>query len=115
MAQWSRRSGGSLELFGDVDDDAAPLVDRGARGLLHLLTVCVGARSIAQARRVNAHAVADGLLPARRDRRVPELVVDLAHERVGLLRERRLDEPAELPSREVCRRGLIALDLRIEA
>src|SRR5439155_886293 len=34
MAQWSRRSGGSLELFGDVDDDAAPLIDRGARGVL---------------------------------------------------------------------------------
>src|SRR5213593_3588915 len=66
-------------------------------------------------RGVHDHFVPDHLVRARSDRRSLELLVYLAHVRVGLVRERLLNEPTELHAREVRRRLLIRFDLGLEA
>src|SRR5438876_517107 len=65
-------------------------------------------------RRVHDHLVADDLVRPRGDRRLAELVVDLADVGVRLVREGLLDQPAELHAREVRRRLLVRLDLGLE-
>src|SRR5437588_8952731 len=63
---------------------------------------------------VHNHLVADGLVGARGDSRVAQVVVDLADIRVGLLRHGRLDEAAQLHAREVGRACAARRDLLLE-
>src|SRR5207237_8554797 len=65
--------------------------------------------------RVDPPAASDHLVRTRRDLAVTQRVLDLAYERRRFSRERLLDEPPKLHAREVRGRGLVGLDLRLEA
>src|SRR3989454_12733908 len=65
-------------------------------------------------RGVHDHLVPDHLVGTRGDRGFAKLVVDLPDVRIRLVAERLLDHAAELHPREIRRRLLVRLDLRLE-
>src|SRR5919204_3936361 len=81
-----------------------------ARGdFLHFGVEDRGRVALDQERGVHDHPLANWLVGPRGDRRVAQILVDLAHVGVGFVGQRLLDHAPELHAREV-RRGLLVLD-----
>src|SRR5712691_3842106 len=116
--------GRALELESDRDEVVRRPGTRVAEGQLSLVTPSdvpnllieeVSLLATDEERRVHDHLVTDHLVGARRDRRFAQLVVDLPDVRVRLVGERLLGQAAQLHAREIRRRLLVGLDLRLEA
>src|SRR5438093_13082455 len=117
-------AGRALELEADGDEVVRRPWTRVAEGQLSLvppsnlpdlLVEEVGLRATDEERRVHDHLVADHLVGTRSDRCFAQVVVNLPNVRVRLVGERLLHQAAQLHAREIGRRLLVGLDLRLEA